>query len=191
MYAKIDIQSTGAREFSLLICVPIWRQAKLMHLPSETAGIPSTFNFRRDSVPGWKEIDFIIATIETDSGAFKSFISTPLWLATDDGTLRKAKTIGELREVDVILAEGTEFATDISKHNDNFVGINPEAAFDQTWAMTWKDFQPFKDYHTYAMSWHPNTIAWYAGEKNKASLRVTLNQKVNDDKIFPTKGPFP
>lgn len=138
----------------------------------------------------WKEINFIIATIETDNGKLKNFVSTPLWMPAEDGSLRKLKTMGSDKEVEVVLAEGTHIATDISKRKDDFVGQQSEATFDQNWGITWKDFQPAKGYHTYATKWLPDKIEWYAGEKNKASLRITLNKKTTDDKSFP-KGPFP
>lgn len=165
----------------------------------ETAGIPSTFNFRRESDKDWqgitligrKEIDLIIATIQADSGKLKSFMSIPLWVPAGDGTLRKLKTMGTDKELEVVLSEGTEFATDISKTNDDFVGDNAEAAFDENWAITWKDFKPYDDYHTYAMKWLSDSIEWYAGQKDMAALRITLNKKTDGDSLFPTMESLP
>lgn len=156
-----------------------------------TAGIPSTFNFRKEGQPGFGELDFIVASVETGKDKAKHFISTPLWTPNGKGGLRKLRTLDPGREVEVNLAVGTLYATNTSAKTDNFDGNAAEAAsyFDQNWGITWKGFEPAKAENTYAVKWLDTSIDWYAGSKNDVPLRITL-KKTTSDETFPT-GPLP
>jgi hypothetical protein len=156
-----------------------------------TAGIPSTFNFRKEGQPGLGEIDFIVASIKTDKGMLKHFISTPLYTLDGNNGLRKLRTMGPDREVEVLLAEGTDYATDISAKSDTFAGNAAEidSYFDLNWGITWEGFDPASEGNIYAIKWTDTSIEWYAGSKDNVPLRITL-KKVPPGETFP-KGPLP
>lgn len=158
----------------------------------ETAGIPSTFNLRTDDRPGWKEIDFIIASrLDGPTERLKHFVSTPLFVPDESGTLRKLRTLDPGREVEIDLAEGTRYETNSTGTFASLDGVDKELVFQENWAITWDGFQPATAYHTYVLAWRSDSIEWWAGEKDKAQKRITINKRTSKDDVFPQKGPFP
>lgn len=161
-------------------------------MQTSTAGIPSTFNFRKDGRPDLGEIDLIVASIETEKGNLKHFLSTPLWTTDENNTLRKLKTVNPGQEVSIELAADTSFATNISAKSDTFVGDVAQAAsyFDVNWGITWKGFNPTSDKNKYGIKWLSDSIQIYAGNTEEPMpLRLTVKRTTNAD-VFP-KGPFP
>lgn len=141
---------------------------------------------------GRKEIDFIIATRESDPGDFKHFLSTPLFIPQKNGTLRRLRTLsGDDQEVEVVLGEHTIFATNSTGKLKKDVDADDRARiFDQNWAITWKNYDPAIEYYTYGLQWLPDSIKWYGGTADHATLRISINKKTTEPDIFP-KGPFP
>lgn len=101
------------------------------------------------------------------------------------------RTLDPDREVEIVLAEGTHYETNSTGTLASLDGVDTEAVFQENWAITWDAFQPATAYHTYALAWRPDSIEWWAGEKDKAQKRITINKRTSEDDIFPEKGPFP
>lgn len=162
-------------------------------LNSLTAGIPSTFNFRRDSTPGWKEIDFIIASRQAEPDKLSHFISAPLFVPSDGATgpLRTLRLFGDDPEIDFELGPDTRMETNSTGKVMSFDPLTVNNIFQENWALTWDGFDPTAKDSTYAINWLPDRIDWYAGRGMKPPLRVSYKMKEKHKDVFPTKGPFP
>lgn len=151
------------------------------------AGIPTTFNFRRDGDLGWKELDFIIASRQDGAATFQNFISVPIYMFTGQNTPHRKPTVcGASREVEPVLGEGAYFVGQSQNP------CSTVANFQENWAVSWDGFDPASKFHTYAVEWLPGAISWYVGAGDAAATRkITLKKNPVMMYDFFPKGPLP
>lgn len=103
-----------------------------------------------------------------------------------DTPKRKLEACGTSREVTPVLGEGVYFADQAQD------ACSPSANFQVNWAVSWDEYDPASQFHTYGVEWLPGTISWYVGAGDATPTRkITLAKNPVMMYDFFPKGPFP
>lgn len=120
-------------------------------------------------------------------------MSAPLFVPSDGalGPLRKLRLFGDDPEIDFQLEPGTFMETNST---GKIVSIDPltvNNTFQETWAFSWKGFDPTQKDASYVINWLPDRIDLYGGRGDHPPLRLSYIRKEKHKDKFPWKGPFP